>query len=157
MYLVMVIVLMVALPVLSVASELVVFHGGDVLVQVGRWFVFWAVGVRLLAAGLRQTIDPTFTAKTIFAIGDPAARRIVRELGFGNLAIGLIGMLALVNSGWIVPAAIAGGVFYGLASLRHVRNRDRTRTETIAMVSGLFAAGVIAAWLVAVLVGRLAA
>ena len=35
------------------------------LCLVGRWFVFWAVGVRLSLAGLRQFLQPAFTARQI--------------------------------------------------------------------------------------------
>jgi hypothetical protein len=37
----------------------------DLWLLLGRWFVFWAVGVRLLTAGIRQIAQPRFTAETI--------------------------------------------------------------------------------------------
>jgi hypothetical protein len=47
-----------------------------------RWFVFWGVGVRLLLAGVRQVIQPSFTAREIFHLASADAEVIVRELGF---------------------------------------------------------------------------
>src|SRR5208337_1887623 len=92
MYLAMIILLMGALPVASIAVEFAALHGGaDLLSLIGKWFVFWPVGVRLILAGLRQVADPKFTAGTIFGVKDAAALTIVQELGFGNLSIGTSG------------------------------------------------------------------
>ena len=48
MYLVIVTLLMLVLPVGSIAAEY--FSGGaaPLMLLVGKWFVFWSVGVRLL-------------------------------------------------------------------------------------------------------------
>ena len=138
MYLAIVIALMGVLPVASIVGELVLHSGADVLFVIARWFVFWSVGVRLLLAGLRQIANPTFTAATIFGVNDKAALPIVQELGCGNLSIGLLGALTLLVDGWVVPAAITGGLFYGLAGLQHALKGERNGAETIAMVSDLF-------------------
>ena len=61
----------------------------DLLGIIGKWFTFWACGVRLSLAGLRQTLQPAFTATEIFQLSDPATHPLVREIGFGNLAMGL--------------------------------------------------------------------
>ena len=47
---------------------------------IGKWFVFWAVGVRLLLAGVRQYFQPAFTAKDILGIESPDVFVLVREL-----------------------------------------------------------------------------
>jgi hypothetical protein len=44
----------------------------------GKWFIFWAVGLRLFIAGLRQVINPSFTAKDIFHIDNKESWVIVR-------------------------------------------------------------------------------
>jgi hypothetical protein len=137
MYLAIVVLLMGVCPLVSIAVETVMKSGADPLFLVAKWFVFWPVGVRLLLAGLRQTANPSFTAKTIFDVQDEAALPIVRELGFGNLSIGLLGALSLLVPSWVVPAALVGGLFYGLAGVQHLRKRDRNGVETIAMVSDL--------------------
>lgn len=33
---------------------------------IGKWFIFSAVGLRLIIAGIKQTTDPAFTAREIF-------------------------------------------------------------------------------------------
>jgi len=154
MYLPAIVLLMGVLPILSILAEHFVFHGnGDLVFLVGRWFVFWAVGIRLLLAGIRQMTGPAFTAETIFRIHDPAALKIVQELGFGAFSMGLLGVLSVFETGWIVPAAITGGLYYGLAGIKHVLNGDRSTYETIAMISDLFIFVVLAAYLAAALSG----
>ncbi len=119
------------------------------LFLIGKWFVFWGVGMRLLLTGVRQMANPAFTADTIFGIKDKAAEVIVRELGFGNFAIGLLGAVSLLNREWIIPAAIAGGLFYGLAGAQHLGKGDRNSNENIAMISDLFIFVVLALYLAA--------
>lgn len=151
MYLAMVTLLMGGLPVASIVVEWAVQQGSaDLLLLVGRWFVFWSVGVRLLLAGVRQIANPAFTAGTIFGVTETAALTIVQELGFANLSIGLLGALSLARPAWVVPSAIAGGLFYGLAGLKHLVKGERNRTETIAMLSDLFAFIVLGAYLAVV-------
>lgn len=104
---------------------------------VGKWFTFWAVGVRLFLAGVTQTFRPQFTAESIFAIKDQAALAIVREVGFGNLAMGTLGLLSLAYPDWVMPAAIVGGLYYGLAGVGHAMRGERNVKEQIALVSDL--------------------
>ena len=154
MYAIFVIVLMVVLPVVSIAAEYFLYPAGAGFVfLVGKWFVFWAVGARLFGAGLMQTLRPSFTSSGIFGNADPNAEKLVEEIGFGNLAIGLLGLLTIFNAAWIVPAAITGMVFLGLAGAKHVLNMGKSGRESLAMWSDLAIAVVLAAYLVAVLVG----
>ena len=148
MYLAAIVLLMGVFPVVSILIELFVAHtSADIIFLIGKWFVFWSVGVRLMLAGARQISKPAFTAQTIFRIEDKAAETIVQELGFANLAIGAIGTLSLMFPDWITPAAVAGGLFYGLAGIKHYMKGDRNRLETIAMISDLAAYVILAGYL----------
>jgi hypothetical protein len=150
MYLAVIALTMFVLPIVSIAQEYFASAGSpDLIVLAGKWFVFWGVGVRLLLAGLSQTINPAFTARTIFELKDDAAEKVVRELGFGNIAIGLLGVISQFDPGWVLPAAISGGLFYGLAGARHVLNHPRTRQENIAMVSDLFIFAILLVYTIA--------
>lgn len=150
MYLTVIVLLMGIFPIASVLIEAFALHSGASLwLLIGKWFVFWGVGIRLLLAGVRQMANPAFTADRIFGIKDKAAEVIVRELGFGNFAIGTLGALSLLNREWVVPAAIAGGLFYGLAGALHLRKGDRNANENIAMISDLFIFVVLALYLAA--------
>jgi hypothetical protein len=67
MYLRSVVVLLAVLPAMSVVLEAVLApHGLGVMGLIGKWFVFWACGLRLLLAGIRQVVQPRFTAAEIF-------------------------------------------------------------------------------------------
>ena len=150
MYFAIVVLLMGVLPIASILIELILAHGGaDPLLLIGKWFVFWSVGVRLVLAGLRQIFNPAFTAETIFDLKEKGALTIVQELGFGNVSIGLLGLLSLLNNLWTVPAALVGGLFYGLAGVKHLSSNDRNSMEVIAMISDLFIFLVLAGYLAA--------
>ena len=74
----------------------------------------------------------------------------LRELGVANFASGLVALLSLWNTSFLLPSAIYAAIFYGVASVVHVTARDRSRNENIAMVSDLFIAVVLAnyvAWM----------
>jgi len=150
MYLAAIVLLMGLLPVGSILVEHGAAHtNADLIILIGKWFVFWSVGIRLMLAGARQMFNPAFTAETIFEVREKAALTIVQELGFGNLSIGLIGALSLIFKDWVIPAAVAGGLFYGLAGIKHLVKGDRNAIENIAMISDLFIFVVLAGFLVA--------
>src|SRR5690242_1106947 len=112
MYLAAVILLMHVLPAVSVALEALRTPGGaDLMALIGKWFTFWAVGARLFLAGVTQSLRPKFDAQSIFDIKDQGALAIVREVGFGNLAIGALELASLIKPHWVAPAAIAGGLY----------------------------------------------
>lgn len=144
MYIPMVIGLMLVFPITSIVFDAFMQnHGVLQAAVVGKWFVFWAVGVRLLLAGLRQIFQPRFTAEIILGVRDPGATFIVRELGFANTAIGVAGVGSLFLAGWNLPLAVIGTIFYGLAGLNHVRHKGRSTLQNVAMISDLFAAAVL--------------
>jgi hypothetical protein len=62
----------------------------------------------------------------------------VREIGFGNLAMGALALASLAVPGWLLPAAIVGGFYYGLAGAGHVLNTNRSTNELVALVSDLW-------------------
>jgi hypothetical protein len=122
-------------------------HGGfgEMTPLVGKWFVFWPVGVRLFVAGLRQALQPRFTAEDIFSIRDRAALPIVREVGFGNLAMGTLGLLTLAKPSFLMPAAIVGALYYGLAGASHVLRGHLNAAGFTALISDWLIVLVLAA------------
>ncbi|MOA50332.1 hypothetical protein D3C78_1733370 [compost metagenome] len=62
---------------------------------VAKWFVFWSVGWRLLLAGFKQIVQPRYTANVILGLKTDEALILVRELGFANVAMGVLGVLSL--------------------------------------------------------------
>jgi hypothetical protein len=129
--------LMLVLPAASVVAEFVLTQGAPGwLPLIGKWVVFWGVGIRLLLAGLRQVIQPAQTAGML-GVKDPSANVLVREVGFGNLAIGVTGAMTLTLPNWTLAAAMCGGIFYGFAGFQHIFSTHRTTEETWAMVSDI--------------------
>ena len=148
MYIAIVVLTMLVLPVGSIAIEHGLHPQSALLDLVGRWFVFWGVGARLGLAGLRQVFQPTFTAREIFHMKSDEALPLVRELGVANLATGVVGLASIAAPSFVLPVAISAGIFYGVAGIRHVREPARSLNETVAMVSDLFIAAVLATFVV---------
>ena len=140
MYIVLIILLMFASPALSVAIEAAASHHAvSIFALAAKWFVFWAVGIRQFTAGVRQALQPAFTARDIFRIQGTESYAIVREVGFGNLSMGALGICSLYLPGWIVPSALVGGIYYGLAGLMHVSRKGKNTIEQTVTVSDAFA------------------
>jgi hypothetical protein len=144
MYFAIVVSLMLVFPLTSIAIQ--ILSGGPGALTgalVAKWFVFWMVGARLLVAGLRQIVQPRYTAEHILGIEDSSATLIVRELGFANTAIGSIGIASLFFRSWQFPIALLGAIFYALAGINHLTDDQRNKLQGFAMVSDLFAAAVL--------------
>ena len=145
MYYAIVATFMFVLPLLSIGIEAAVVGLAPVVYLVGKWFVFWSVGIRLFTAGLRQIFQPEYTAQTILGMKSTESLLLVRELGFANVALGTAGILSLFFPTWRLPVALIGGIFYGLAGLNHVLQDHRNPLENVAMASDLFVAAVLLA------------
>ena len=140
MYFLMISLLMLVLPLASIVMEAGVRP--DMAVT-GKWFVFWMVGARLFAAGLRQILQPRYTAEKILGIQGDANLVIVRELGFANFALGIGGLATLAATSWTPPLALVGGIFYAAAGIQHVLHPGRNKLQSFAMATDLFAAVVL--------------
>jgi hypothetical protein len=143
LYLINVLATMLILPLLSIAVEAAVNKTPIGTELTAKYFIGWAIGVRLLIAGLRQSARPQFTAEQIFNIRHSSeCLPIIRELGFANICLGLIGVISIFNSQWRLPAAIAGGLYFGFAGLMHAFRKAASRNELIAKISDLFIFGI---------------
>jgi hypothetical protein len=150
MYFIFVALFLVVLPAASILLEALLSNGApDLIALIGKWFVFWGVGVRLFIAGIRQIAQPQFTAESIFQIKDRGALAIVREVGFANLSMGALGLLTLAKPNFLVAAAIVGGLYYGFAGAGHIFSRDKSALEWTALVSDLLMFALLAAFLCA--------
>jgi hypothetical protein len=143
MYVPFVALTMLILPLASIVAEHALHPAIPITILVGRWFVFWSVGVRLTFAGLRQFFQPAYTARKIFHASSDDVLPLIRELGVANVSTGLVGLLSLAAPSFVLPVAISAGFFYGVAGVRHVAERHRSLNENIAMVSDLFMAAVL--------------
>ena len=136
MYATIVFLLMMVLPILSIIIDGIFFNTDvSILLLMGKWFVFWAVGVRLVTASFKQIFSPQFTAQEVFETTEKGAFAIVRELGFANFSIGLLGVCSILLSQWRLPATIAGGLFFTFAGLGHLIRKNKNKKETLSMLS----------------------
>jgi hypothetical protein len=148
MYFIIVVLFLIVCPLASAAIEAFRFHETLAnLTLMGRWWTFWAVGGRLFTAGIRQVIQPRFTAEEIFGLRDTSAFPLVREIGFANLSVGTLGICSIFHPGWVTPAAVVGGLYYAFAGLGHLPQKNKNAKEYTAMISDGFAAAILAAFL----------
>jgi hypothetical protein len=144
MYVSIVITLMFLFPLVSIVAQIVLTDHGALTAAaalgiMAKWYVFWAVGMRLSLAGIRQIIQPRYTAQTILGLSGSDSLFLVRELGFANAAIGAAGLGTLFAPSWVPPLAMVGAIFYGLAGINHCFHKNRNRLQNLALVSDLFA------------------
>jgi hypothetical protein len=141
MYYASVLLLTLILPAGSIFAEQALAHSVvPLMLLVGKWFAFWAGGVRLLVAGIRQNAQPRFTAETIFGITSDDPLPFIQELGMANIAMGTIGIVAGFVPVFVLPAAIVGGLYYAQAGIGHIRHGGRNAQRNLAMISDLFVA-----------------
>lgn len=143
MFVLVVVLFMFVLPLGCTAVELTQYGTHlSVLLVLGKWLVFWGIGVRLFTAGVRQIIKPGLTSEGILRISGEKVWILVRELGAANVGIGLAAIASLWKSAWQPPAALAGGLFLGFAGALHAANKHREFAENLAMYSDLFVAAI---------------
>ncbi len=52
--------------------------------------------------------------------------------------MGALGICSIFRPGWVVPAAIVGGLYYGLAGIGHAMQKTRNAKRNMAMLSDGF-------------------
>src|SRR6185436_9072678 len=138
-YVLFVFALTIVFPAISIWIDSIFRAGNAVdLALAGKWFIFYAVGIRLFIAGVRQMVDPSFTAKEIFEIEDRSCHPVIRELGFANLCFGLIGIISLFMPSWRIVSAFGSGLYFGLAGIMHLTRKPADINGRFALVTDLF-------------------
>ena len=138
-YVVIVVSLMLVLPCVSVLWEALATRTGLPLTSIaGKWFLFWGVGMRLFTAGIKQAINPAFTARSIFKLSDKDSFVIVKELGFANICMGSVALISLFMPGWRAATAFTGGLYMSIAGINHIIKKPAGANEWVALVSDVF-------------------
>ena len=154
MYLLSIVLLVLAFPLGSIFADHALYHPAiPLMMLVGKWFVFWACGVRLFIAGLRQAFQPRFTATALFGIESDDALPFIQELGMANISMGVLAIVSLEVPSFVLASAIASGLFYGFAGLKHLIRGHKNSQLRIAMVSDLFIFAVLATYVVSMRFG----
>lgn len=149
MYVLSIFLLMLVAPLISATIDAGSSNGILRPNILGKWFVFWAVGARLFIAGVRQIAKPRYTAETILGIRAPEAQLVVRELGFANFALGLVGLGSLIVPAGRMLAVVSGAVFYGLVGINHLLHRSRNPLQSVAMISDVVACAALSIFAIA--------
>ena len=139
--------LLCVLPFLSVIGEVIFEREAFTWMLVGKWFVFWTTGIRLFTAGISQSSNPAFTGR-IFKMKTQESYVVIRELGFANISLGVMGILSVINDHWRTLAAVSGCLFFGLAGIQHLFKKSDSTNETIAMIGDLFVFIILLAFLI---------
>ena len=148
-YLSIILLFMLVFPWISIAVDKHLYHPSLLLLDlVGKWFTFWAIGLRLFTAWIRQVTKPAFTAKNIFHLDGEECQVIIKELGYANICLGATAIISLFIPQWRVAAAFAGGLYMGIAGINHIIKRPETPNEVVAMVSDIFILIVMAVYIV---------
>jgi len=131
MYVATVVLLLLVLPLGSVAIEAARSASAVAYITLlGKWFVFWAVGVRLFIAGVRQVFQPSFTAVEIFGIHEPKTLAIVRNSDLQIYRWDLSACAACgIRHGWFLPPSSAASTT-GLRDWDMSRKGGRTQNNT---------------------------
>jgi hypothetical protein len=147
-YLIIILALMLILPLISIGIDAAFFaEAGSLIALMGKWFVFWGLGIRLALAGVMQIRTPGYTVQKIFGLDSPESHHFVRELGFATLSMGLLGILSLWMPELRLGGALAGGLYMGLAGIYHAIKKPATSNEWVAMLTDLMIAALMVVYL----------
>lgn len=132
----------VIVPVIGATVQIVFTYNCVILILL-RWFVFGIVGLRLISAGVKQAMIPDFTAKSIFNLSEKDAFALVRELGFANCFIGVMGTCCLFFNSMLLPVAIVAVLYYLCDGIQHIIRKEKNNQELFACITDIYAATVL--------------
>jgi len=148
-YVISVCLMVLVIPVIGSVTERILQKVPLTFELFGKWFIFSAAGLRLLVAGLQQSIRPAFTSEKIFHIEGTESYPIVRELGFANMCFGLVGIVSLFKPEWRIVSAFASGIYYGLAAVLHIVKKPVGANEAFALWTDVVICAVLGAYFIA--------
>ena len=153
-YFIYVLAVMFLIPSICVVVDFFIIKKENQFINaLGKWFIFWMIGIRLLTAGLKQVFDPAFTASMLNL--DSTGFVIIQELGFANVLFGLLAIISLFVTKFRLSATI-GGFYLGMAGILHVTRigEEVSFKETVAMVSDLFALMIVLIYCIGLWINR---
>jgi ABC-type antimicrobial peptide transport system permease subunit len=59
--------------------------------------------------------------------------------------MGTLGLASVLVAAWVIPAALVGGLYYGLAGIGHAMRGERNSKETTALISDVLIAALLLA------------
>ena len=151
-YFISVLTMILVIPAIGFLIEQILQNIPSTFDMFAKWFIFSAAGLRLFVAGIKQSINPYFTAKEIFHIENAeSCFPIVRELGFANICFGIVGIVSLFKSEWREVCAFASGLYYALAALLHILRKPAGTNELFALWTNLIIFGVLLIYIITII------
>jgi len=139
--------LLAILPLLSAAAEHHFVHASISIILLGKWFMFWTIGIRLLIKGFVQVIRSRRNGNSSLLSKDETWE-VAKILGLAKMALAGMGFLCVVNDQWSLLATITVGVYLGLTGFQHDFKRPSTTTGWMNMSYDVLVFSVIAVCLV---------
>jgi hypothetical protein len=112
----------IILPVLSIIINLIINYQKNITEKfyevIGKWFIFWSLGIRLVIAGLMQLVNPAYTNNLLqLGLSDFI---IIRELGLANLSIGLLCTISFIKKSLQGYVCLYMFIYFTGASILHI-------------------------------------
>jgi hypothetical protein len=139
--------LLAILPLLSVAGEQHFVNASISIILLGKWFLFWTIGVRLMVKGFAQVIRSVRNGNSSLLNRDETGD-FTKMLGLAKMALAGMGFLCVVNDQWSLLATITVGVYLGLTGFQHDFKRPTTTRGWMSMSYDFLVFTVIAVCLV---------
>jgi hypothetical protein len=140
--------LVAVLPITAAALESHMDHAPLDWSIYWKWFIFWAVGIRLFFKGVKLASTPKFTGLSLSSFSNRESYLLLLELGFANMALGSMGILSVLNDQWRLIAAIAGAIYFGLADMLRLSKKPNGRHELVALIYNLLVLAGLAGYLI---------
>ena len=128
------------LPIISIVINLIINNrknnSENIFEIIGKWFIFWSLGVRLIIAGLMQIFNPIYTNNLLqLSLNDFI---IIRELGLANFSIGLLCTISYFKKSLQKYVCIYMFIFFTGASILHIiRIENINFDELISLITDI--------------------
>jgi len=138
-YYIFIITTMLVLPLVAGSVEMRI-RRGNIFSVFGRYFVLFAIGLRLLVTGSMQLFNPGYTLEML---GAPHSAALpVMELGAANLVFAFLALLYFRRNSF---AGFAGGYYMGATGILHLLRAGSLASfrEALALVSDLWILAIV--------------
>ena len=128
------------LPILSIIFNLIINYRKNIVENIyeiiGKWFIFWALGIRLVIAGLMQLFNPIYTNNLLqLNLNDFI---IIQELGLANFSIGLLCIISFFKKLLQKYVCLYMFIFFiGASTLHIIRIKNINFDELITLVTNI--------------------
>ncbi len=125
------------MPLCSIIIELIYKKDSPDPGLIGKWFIFWGLGVYLLASGIVHMVRPLADLNRFYGSKDQVARGMVRKLGIAKITMGVAGILSLFNGQLLEITALMTVVYFGMTTLWYFLRKADPAYEAFTLVSDL--------------------